>query len=849
MTKKGKSVRIASEEDESLVIPDTLPLVPPPPSAAGQRSITGTDKEAFYSIEMQQEDPFFYDQSSDNANSTYNRYPDANVSMLPSSSHNSWSSMKTTVDPHAIQALQDPFKDTDQERTLAHYGTALPSEDTMKETVQVLRHLEYDEEKQELDEDRTLASTANSTVAATTTTTTTTTSTDEDDNHDSKKYGFVDSDHEFDWNDDPDQQAKPKRRKTARERFTAVMRRPCCWHYLSPIVKRILIALFGSCMFITVAIVIYFTLPEPTEAQQQDPNFTNIRSNVQCWMYWAAFMWHIFWITTWMLDLVPSIVSLWTKLFRGRRSERVKSYMEYYMSLKQYFALVFLAAWNLGAWAFLIDYPFKSLKLHAYSFVVTKVFGCILSAAGLYFIQKLVIQIIAIKFHRTAFSDRLKENKKSLKILDTLSKAERKTRPSSTAVGGSYNNNLRKRHKHDSPFITSPPGYSQLQDTNSSASSPQQKSSFFSQFSKSVSSFVLAEKPTATTGRLDKNKTDINSDDYAKKVAKKLFYSLAYPDGLYGQEEDPKKCLTVYSFLPFFDTREEATEAFTIFDKDGNGDLTRREFRDTVVYIYRERKGLAQAIRDTSQALGKLDTILFIIFLMIDIVICLSIFHVDFWTALIPFGTFLAACTFVFDTSAKSLFTGILFQFVTHPYDAGDLVMIDSTYMTVENIGILGTVFVAGDGTKTYAPTSVLLTKLISNIRRSEGMGETLTFNIDFRTDNDLILLLRERLLEWVQSQSRDFAPGFDLRVTDIKDMNQVILTCWLPHKSNWVDLGKRFQRKTRFMLALKAILTDLGIQYELPAQRITSTSSLDNHPFTTVKPQNFAQQQESRSA
>ncbi|KAG1446026.1 hypothetical protein G6F56_009711 [Rhizopus delemar] len=92
-----------------------------------------------------------------------------------------------------------------------------------------------------------------------------------------------DSDREFDWNDDPDH-VKPKRRKTARERFQAAMNNPCCWHYLSPLLKRIIIAILGSCMFIIVAIVIYFTLPKPTEAEQQNPDFKNIRSNVQCWI-------------------------------------------------------------------------------------------------------------------------------------------------------------------------------------------------------------------------------------------------------------------------------------------------------------------------------------------------------------------------------------------------------------------------------------------------------------------------------------------------------------------------------------------------------------------------------------
>lgn len=449
-------------------------------------------------------------------------------------------------------------------------------------------------------------------------------------------------------------------------------------------------------------------------------------------------------------------------------------------------------------------------------------------------------------------------------VLDALSKSEKKSRPGSGAAGGLSSNNLRKRR---SPLGQKPVNQCEIQYNSSGQDEkygngprpttltddavPDNRLSSFAQFKKSVSSFVLAEKPSATTGRVGKNTMDINSDDYAKKVAKKLFYSLSYPEGYHGHEDDSKKFLDIFAFIPYFKDREQADDAFKVFDKDGNGNLTRREFRDTVIQIYRERKDLAQSIRDTSQALGKIDTILLIITIIISTMICLAIFRVDFWAALIPLGTILAACTFVFDSSAKSLFNGIMFQFVTHPYDSGDLVMIDGTYMFVDNIGILGTVFVGADGTKLYAPTTVLLTKIISNIRRSDSMGESFKFNIDFRTDNDLILLLRERLVEWVQSQSRDFGPGFDLRVTDILDMNQVILSVWLPHKGNWVDLSKRFQRKTRFMLALKTILTDLGIKYELPAQRITSHNNNSNPFDTTIpaKPQNFLEQEMQRSS
>ncbi|KAG0764486.1 hypothetical protein G6F57_006919 [Rhizopus arrhizus] len=755
---KGKTVRIKSEEEETQVIPDTIPLVPPP-SATHLSRKTSSDDPSYFTVEMQnQEDPFFYDNSQETR-----------------PLHESWVSNKTII--------ENPFDDN-----LSKQNTVV------SEIPKAIEEEQLTEKSKSLN--------TNSLV-------------DED------------SDHEFDWNDDPEH-VKPKRRRTARERIQAAMRNPCCWHYLSPLLKRIIIAFFGSCLFIVVAVIIYLTLPKPTEAEQQNPDFKNVRNSV------------------------PSIVSLWIKIFRGRRSERVKSYMEYYMSLKGNWCVVLLAAWNIGSWVFLINVPFPSIKLHPYSSVITKAFGCLLAAAGLLFGQKTIIQVIAVKFHRTAFKDRLEENKKSLKILDTLSKSEKKNRPHTGPALANRNNRLRNRKSPQNQQYAG-----QLWDSDETHARPvtltdaaAQQPSSFDIFKKGISQIVLTDKPsTAVSGRLEKNKMDINSDDYAKKVAKKLFYSLAYPDGhVPGMEEDKKLKLELHHFRPYFKEREEAQEAFKVFDKDGNGNLTRREFRDTVVYIYRERKGLAQAIRDTSQALGKVDGTLLVITCLVTLLISLAIFRVDFWSALVPFGTLLAACTFIFDSSAKALCQGIIFQFVTHPYDAGDMVMIDGSYMTVENIGILGTVFIGSDGTKLYAPTSVLLTKIISNVRRSGSMGETLTFNIDFRTENDTILLLRDKLSEWVEAQNRDFAPGFDMRVAQILDMNQIILTVWLPHKGNWVELGKRFQRKTRFMLALKSILTELNIRYELPAQRITSNTQNPYEAIQHSKPQNFGESELSRS-
>lgn len=176
----------------------------------------------------------------------------------------------------------------------------------------------------------------------------------------------------------------------------------------------------------------------------------------------------------------------------------------------------------------------------------------------------------------------------------------------------------------------------------------------FSQLQKKLHHIVLTDTPDARS-RIQNSKVDINSEEFAKKVARKLFTSLG-PN---------KKRLTLSDFEPYFATQEEAESAFAVFDRDGNNDLSRREMRDTVLAIYKERKALAQSVRDTSQALGKVDIMLLIITAFCTLFTTLTVFNVDIWRSLVPLGSFMLALTFVFGNTAKNTFESILFLFVT----------------------------------------------------------------------------------------------------------------------------------------------------------------------------------------
>jgi hypothetical protein len=149
-----------------------------------------------------------------------------------------------------------------------------------------------------------------------------------------------------------------------------------------------------------------------------------------------------------------------------------------------------------------------------------------------------------------------------------------------------------------------------------------------------------------------------NSTQQAKYLAKKIYTNIVGPDS-------QRDTIVESDLYPFFRTTKEATFAFGLFDTDGNGDISKRELRSGCIRIYRERKNLTRSMRDLSQATGKLDIILMIVFIIIWAIIVCAAFGVDVGTDLMPLWSAFVAASFVFGTSAKDAFEAIIFVFVT----------------------------------------------------------------------------------------------------------------------------------------------------------------------------------------
>lgn len=122
--------------------------------------------------------------------------------------------------------------------------------------------------------------------------------------------------------------------------------------------------------------------------------------------------------------------------------------------------------------------------------------------------------------------------------------------------------------------------------------------------------------------------------------------------------------------------------AFQLIDNDGNGDIEKREMREAVQRIYRERKALTASLKvrvlsklccfsnqtcteieqDVSNAVAKLDGVLLFVALVAIAFVALLVFdRTNTLTSLVPLATIILGFSFVFGHSAQTLFESASF--------------------------------------------------------------------------------------------------------------------------------------------------------------------------------------------
>ncbi|KAG0276469.1 hypothetical protein BGZ95_007494 [Linnemannia exigua] len=636
------------------------------------------------------------------------------------------------------------------------------------------------------------------------------------------------------------------------------------WKRLAPFVRMLLLIIIVAPLLALPAVLAEIFIPVD-ENRATDPDVEHqhelrriLRHALEVTFTWLAVMWIVVCVNNWVVDTIPAVVVQITGWVAPTKVETLKSRMLIYVGTKRYIKWVLATIWALGVFVVLSHWIHPIIADMGWHHIANKVLGGLIAGTLLILLEKMLLNKISEGFHRTAYADRIKDNKYALSVVDRLGTSRKNTkrsRPATVGGGGAHSflsggrvtpvpfENVEVVGGSGGQLLTPGSGMSNPSPSCLSHYQARTKSrdppSFLSE-GRRVSKGDVMDADTITVGGLsferlgqatisttttggakrtqrerirelnrklhglamaDNTPTkDINSTEYAKRTARTLFHNLQ------GANEE----LVVNDFYPYFDSQEEAKAAFAIFDKDGNGDISKREMKEKIFYIYKERKDLHTALRDLSQAVGKLDMIFLSIAFVIWLIIILSIFVDSVVQNMLSIGSFLVALSFVFGNSLRTLFENIVFLFITHPYDSGDLCDIDGNFMYVREVGLNSTMFVTWDGRRIYFPNNVLSQKAINNIRRSPNMTDKIE--------------LRSRMREYLEKESKEFSPGMEIQIQEI-DVRLKISMC-IEHNGNWQDSGRRWARRTKFHYALRAAIEDIGIKYYSIPERVELVGS-----------------------
>lgn len=585
---------------------------------------------------------------------------------------------------------------------------------------------------------------------------------------------------------------------------------------LSQLIRVLLVGVIGAAILITPLLVVNLKFRE-----------NPVRLQVHVWSLWLTIIWSAACATTLVVDAIPHIVLLVTQLFGGQ-VERLRSQVELIMAVRAWIKLVLDIAW---AWISLSVIRAVYHPPSSYWTIINRVMQAMFASGMILFVEKLFLRFVAINFHEKALADRLAENRLGLKALDRLSNAP--------VLPSRKPHNPRRGHKS--------PGSSASIDVLTTTNRVQPDSSEVSpilpekrnksngtkmrirarnadrQPKKKAMASVIVDQVGGVIGQVALKNSKFNQGrvgglSSARRLARKLFSTLS---------DSPRAHLTVEDFEPYFRTTSEAHAAFTIFDKDGNGDITRREMREAVQRIYRERKALNASLKDVGSIVAKLDAVLISVALVIIIFVCLLIFNKSNTLAsLVPLATIILGFSFIFGNSAQKLFESLIFIFSTHVFDVGDLVMIDDQVLYVKEFGLFSTTFRRVDGQEIVAPNALLASaKLVHNLRRSKSMWETTTLMISYNTSIEAIEQLRVKIDSYINANNREWS-GFALNIDKMEYQNALHLIVAIEHRPNWQDWGGRWARRTAFMRHLKTILEELEIGYTMPIQPILLPTS-----------------------
>lgn len=234
---------------------------------------------------------------------------------------------------------------------------------------------------------------------------------------------------EFDWSEDEEELQQKK--KEEEQAFAISQRRK----RISPftIIRWLATTFLGNFIIsaslaVPVIVIQFVYRPDSDDTSADAEHKRYVADNIQAWFIWAAFNLHVEWWIHLLVELFPRFVLSLVKLFWGGVNQKALGAAEYFNAIKNYLKPIFYAALSWGSWAIIFNSIYNlytrtnpqtesraKYLYRIYQVIEFLFFICITICAS-----KILVRIISMRFHKTAYADRIERTSEALKVFDHL---------------------------------------------------------------------------------------------------------------------------------------------------------------------------------------------------------------------------------------------------------------------------------------------------------------------------------------------------------------------------------------------------------------------------------------------
>ncbi|CAL8466858.1 g6394 [Coccomyxa elongata] len=283
----------------------------------------------------------------------------------------------------------------------------------------------------------------------------------------------------------------------------------------------------------------------------------------------------------------------------------------------------------------------------------------------------------------------------------------------------------------------------------------------------------------------------VSSQKEARRLAFYLFWNVrASHDREFVVLED------LCCFLP----TDKAKAALSVLDVDGDGKISLDDMRDAVISIYKERKHLALTLR-------------------VDIA--------KVWATI---TTVLLAFVFVFGNSIRNIYEAVIFLFVVHPFDVGDVLLMgaDAAWHQVEEVALQNVVLRRSDGLRISFPITKLLAEPVFNVSRSNNRWEGFKVLVDISTPAATFDHVDAAVAAHTVANPNDFTGKHLVVANNAGDPLKYMLCVWWEYCHPGTELRRMSMGRHGLYLAITKALIEAGVRYTLPPYDNMSAAMLN---------------------